>query len=234
MQATVSENWVRFVARRILLRHKSFVRKWRTTNLGPFGEVIRATGQMAKDNPFRFSTKYQDDETDLIYHGYRYYKPSTGDWLSRDPIDEPGFGLLRGSGTSKEDIPEYDMDELDGSLEAAEFEGAVHELTFVNNDRVNDWDMLGMTSGRGSSSSGPTTTAAAKKPKKKKPYKVKNVKITFYCNCKICTGKSPGDPGYGDTASGKKACKGTIAAEIPEGIDDHLHNAGRYPGLRNR
>ena len=34
---------------------------------GPFGEVIRATGPMAKINPFRFSTKYQDDETDLLY-----------------------------------------------------------------------------------------------------------------------------------------------------------------------
>jgi hypothetical protein len=26
---------------------------------GPFGEVLRATGPMAKANPFRFSTKYQ-------------------------------------------------------------------------------------------------------------------------------------------------------------------------------
>jgi len=45
---------------------------------------------MAKANPFRFSTKYQDDETDLIYYGYRYYNPSTGCWLGRDPIQEKG------------------------------------------------------------------------------------------------------------------------------------------------
>jgi len=45
---------------------------------------------MAKANPFRFSTKYQDDETDLLYYGYRYYNPSTGRWLSRDPIMEAG------------------------------------------------------------------------------------------------------------------------------------------------
>jgi RHS repeat-associated protein len=57
---------------------------------GPFGEVIRATGSMAKLNPFRFSTKYQDDETDLLYYGYRYYNASTGTWLSRDPIGEAG------------------------------------------------------------------------------------------------------------------------------------------------
>jgi RHS repeat-associated protein len=53
---------------------------------GPFGELIRATGPMAKANPFRFSTKYQDDETDLLYYGYRYYNASTGRWLSRDPL----------------------------------------------------------------------------------------------------------------------------------------------------
>jgi RHS repeat-associated protein len=53
---------------------------------GPFGEVIRATGPMAKANPVRFSTKYQDDETDLLYYGYRYYNASTGRWLNRDFI----------------------------------------------------------------------------------------------------------------------------------------------------
>jgi RHS repeat-associated protein len=57
---------------------------------GPFGEVIRATGPVAKANPFRFSTKYQDDETDLVCYLYRYYSPSTGRWLSRDPIGERG------------------------------------------------------------------------------------------------------------------------------------------------
>ncbi len=62
----------------------------RTCFEGPFGEVIRKTGAMANAMPFRFSTKYQDDETDLLYYGYRYYNPSTGRWLSRDPIEEQG------------------------------------------------------------------------------------------------------------------------------------------------
>ncbi len=57
---------------------------------GPFGEVIRATGPTAKVNAFRFSSKYQDDESDLVYYGYRYYSPSTGRWISRDPIAESG------------------------------------------------------------------------------------------------------------------------------------------------
>ena len=33
---------------------------------------------------------YLDDESDLIYYGYRYYNPSTGRWLNRDPVEENG------------------------------------------------------------------------------------------------------------------------------------------------
>jgi len=55
---------------------------------GPFGEPIRMTGPMAKTNPFRFSTKYQDDETGLLYYGYRFYDPCTGSWPNRDLIGE--------------------------------------------------------------------------------------------------------------------------------------------------
>ena len=57
---------------------------------GPFGEILRSTGPARETNPFRFSTKYQDDETDLLYYGYRYYNATTGRWLSRDPMAEEG------------------------------------------------------------------------------------------------------------------------------------------------
>ncbi len=57
---------------------------------GPFGEVVSVSGPMAGANPFRFSTKYQDDETGLVYYGHRFYDPSVGRWLSRDPIQEEG------------------------------------------------------------------------------------------------------------------------------------------------
>ncbi len=56
-------------------------------NCCAFGEVIPASGPVAKVNP---STKYQDDQTDLLYYGYRYYNAGTGRWLSRDPIGEKG------------------------------------------------------------------------------------------------------------------------------------------------
>ena len=57
---------------------------------GPFGEVLRAEGNAASSNPVRFSSKFQDHETDLVYYIHRYYNASTGRWLSRDPIDEEG------------------------------------------------------------------------------------------------------------------------------------------------
>jgi RHS repeat-associated protein len=57
---------------------------------GPFGEVLRKSGPVSGTNPFRFSTKYQDDETDLLYYGYRYYSVSMGRWLSVDPVAESG------------------------------------------------------------------------------------------------------------------------------------------------
>jgi RHS repeat-associated protein len=78
-----------------LHRRQSVRENPRTCFEGPFGEVIRATGPMAKANPFRFSTKYQDDETDLLYYGYRYYNASAGRWTSRDPIGEQSFAATQ-------------------------------------------------------------------------------------------------------------------------------------------
>lgn len=56
---------------------------------GPFGETLVAE-ESGVSNPFRFSTKFLDSETGLLYYGYRYYDPVTGRWPSRDPIEEKG------------------------------------------------------------------------------------------------------------------------------------------------
>jgi len=101
--------------------------KSRTTTLGPFGEVIRATGPMAKVNPMRFSTKYQDDESDLLYYGYRYYKPSTGTWVSRDPLGEIAFKLIKAK--NREPIPD---------------KAGVDWYTFCRNQPTDKIDLFGM------------------------------------------------------------------------------------------
>jgi RHS repeat-associated protein len=90
---------------------------------GPFGELIRATGPMAKLNPIRFSTKYQDDETGLLYYGYRYYNPSTGRWPNRDPLLELTFHVLN----------RVDLDE--------DTDFNIYEL--LGNDPLSKIDMLG-------------------------------------------------------------------------------------------
>ncbi len=61
-----------------------------TYEFSPFGQIIRASGAMAKLNPFRFSTKYQDDYTDLAYYGYRFCNLDSGRWLNRDRVGEGG------------------------------------------------------------------------------------------------------------------------------------------------
>jgi RHS repeat-associated protein len=74
---------------------------------GPFGEPIRISGTMGKANPFRFSTKFTDDETGLSYYGQRYYIPFTGRWMSRDPIEEEGgvnvYGFVSDDSVSRFD-----------------------------------------------------------------------------------------------------------------------------------
>lgn len=61
-----------------------------TYEYSPFGQFLRKEGAYAKANPVRFSTKYTDEETDLVYYGRRYYDPKDGRFVGRDPIEEQG------------------------------------------------------------------------------------------------------------------------------------------------
>lgn len=53
-----------------------------------FGNISAQSGNLAAANPFRFWTKYTDNETGLVYHRFRYYSPEMGRWHSRDPLAE--------------------------------------------------------------------------------------------------------------------------------------------------
>ena len=64
---------------------------------GPFGELLRMSGAaIAAENPWRFSSKRQDPTTDWVPYEFRVYDPSSGRWLSRDPIGEAGGENLYG------------------------------------------------------------------------------------------------------------------------------------------
>ena len=54
----------------------------------PLGNTIAMSGSMAPKNPFRFSTKYFEAQWNLYNYGYRYYAPTMGRFISRDPFDE--------------------------------------------------------------------------------------------------------------------------------------------------
>jgi RHS repeat-associated protein len=58
---------------------------------GPFGEDRGRTGpREASRFPFRWSTKYTDNETGLVDYGYRYYSAGLGRWTNRDSLQERG------------------------------------------------------------------------------------------------------------------------------------------------
>ncbi len=79
-----------------------------TYEYDPFGEPLRQSGEYAALNPFRFSTKYTDDETGLLDYGNQHYDPSLGRWLNRDPIYEQGgynlYGFVGNDGINRLDV----------------------------------------------------------------------------------------------------------------------------------
>ena len=103
-----------------------------TYDYGPFGELLRQSGEYAILNPFRFSTKYTDDETGLVAYEYRYYNPSSGTWLNRDPLGDDFFfrSYIRGLSISQ-------IDSL-GS------EALKPPYAFVGNNPINRTDMAGL------------------------------------------------------------------------------------------
>jgi RHS repeat-associated protein len=82
----------------------------------PFGESLRAwvKGDLPAlvqatlvDQPFRFSTKFTDTESGLVYYGARYYSPALGRFINRDPIEEAGglnlYGFCGNDGVNRWD-----------------------------------------------------------------------------------------------------------------------------------
>jgi len=57
------------------------------------------------------ASRYNYDPTRVVYYGHRYYSPSLGRFINRDPIEE---------------------------------QGGINLYSFVGNDPVNRWDLLGM------------------------------------------------------------------------------------------
>jgi len=91
----------------------------------PFGETIAHTRHptFTQSQPFRFSTKRQDESTGLLYYGYRDLDTVWGRWVSRDPIRaKPPHRRPHASG-----LPSVEL-----------------EFAFVNNSPIDHIDALGL------------------------------------------------------------------------------------------
>ncbi len=56
-----------------------------------YGKIANFESRSLSECPFRYQGQYEDSETGLYYNRFRYYDPSTGSYISQDPI-----GLLGG------------------------------------------------------------------------------------------------------------------------------------------
>ena len=128
----------------------------------PYGNPITTEGAEAQSNPYRFSTKYEDDETGLLYYGFRYYSPEIGRWLSRDPVEERGFSVAHAEGQKRE----IDIEELIALIsrfnprlaaklllwqelsESPRSHSQIGLYTFVDNDPLSEYDYLGLACGK--------------------------------------------------------------------------------------
>ena len=55
-----------------------------------FGNALEVSGSSAIENEHRFSTKELHAPSGLYYYGFRFYSPTLGRWINRDPIREVG------------------------------------------------------------------------------------------------------------------------------------------------
>ena len=120
--------------------HAPFTRRKGTS------ERIRSSGPAADDNPFRWSTKYTDSESGLVYYGYRYYNAEMGRWISRDPVAEDGglnfYAFCANHAVYGRDslglFVEDDDDDLDLRLQVAA-EASAFVATYAYNGDLYDW-----------------------------------------------------------------------------------------------
>jgi RHS repeat-associated protein len=143
--------------------------------------AIAATFLAATDS----QAKYCDDETDLVYYGYRYYNPTAGRWLSRDPMAEPGFAHTKNPPSAQE---------LDNSEE-------FNCYTYVVNAPIVEVDYLGLAPCT------PAMTASCKASCSKKGLiyhgcnYIIDIPLVFWtCSVYRCTCCDPCVPGVGSIA----------------------------------
>lgn len=129
-----------------------------------YGNLITTEGTEAHSNPSRFSTKYLDAEVELYYYGYRFYSPTLGRWINRDPIGEHDFASLPIAILNTSERASFEMILLEIGLAHPRLIAVVHAFLFstssttdeernlyayVNNRAVMLYDIAGLFCGPG-------------------------------------------------------------------------------------
>ena len=75
----------------------------------PYGEIFVEERNGAWNSPYLFNSKELDEETGLYYYGARYLNPTSGMWLSVDPlweknIDASPYSYCHGNPVNKVDV----------------------------------------------------------------------------------------------------------------------------------
>jgi RHS repeat-associated protein len=122
----------------------------------PFGGTIVQSGTMAENNPYRFSTKYFDENVEFYYYGYRYYSSEMGRWPSRDPIEELGFRKSVEAVQSRSFLSLVALQAAHGNVDH------LNLYLFVANRPISAFDFLGLAGGttHGTRSCRPTDTCS--------------------------------------------------------------------------
>ena len=122
----------------------------------PFGASLGSAGRGS--SRYRFSSKEMDEVSGSYYYGYRFYSPTLGRWLSRDPVLEKAFQetrlLIGGIAKEQLDLRRWQMMLVmkghllkesvgDGGIVPSEDRSQL-AYAFVENSPVGRIDVLGL------------------------------------------------------------------------------------------
>lgn len=92
-----------------------------------FGRPMARSGPL--EQPFQFSTKRYLADTGLNYYGYRFYSPTIGRWINRDPLEEAGginlYGFVQNNPVNS--IDEFGLQDQWHGHNEPEFRDWVHK-----------------------------------------------------------------------------------------------------------
>jgi RHS repeat-associated protein len=111
-------------------------RRTATVDYSPFGSIIGGD-DATPTIPFSWGQKYLDRETGLVYYGFRYYSPSQGRFISRDPLSDPVSPGQFPENRRLMKLARAFKERLGPSLD-------LNPYVFADNDPINKTDLYGL------------------------------------------------------------------------------------------